>query len=192
MNDFQKQILEHRACGDAGICEDELSVSESLRIERDRLRIKNNIALEELRKLDAANLALQAQLAEKAQQVESLRADRNQWKEAAQSYENRDNPFNCDHTIRFIWRDAKGQTACAACRMFAAERLERERDEARAALAACKDKLDDIINCMGGDECSGWDAPEDVWELAQKGRTIAQRVLGKEAEACILNCMKKS
>lgn len=72
------------------------------------------------------------------------------------------------------------------------EKARAENAELRAALAACKDKLDDIINCMGGDECSGWDAPEDVWELAQKGRTIAQRVLGKEAEACILNCMKKS
>lgn len=59
----------------------------------------------------------------------------------------------------------------------------RERDEARAALAECEDKLDDIINCMGGDECSGWDAPEDVWEIAQKGRTIARRVLGSKEEA---------
>lgn len=61
------------------------------------------------------------------------------------------------------------------------EKARAENAELRAALTGCEDALDDIINCMGGDECSGWDAPEDVWELAQKGRTIARRVLGKEA-----------
>jgi len=71
------------------------------------------------------------------EELAALRAERNQWKEAAQTYEScRDNPFNCGHAVRFIWRDSDGPTTCAACRMFAAERLERERDELRERLAA--------------------------------------------------------
>jgi hypothetical protein len=40
------------------------------------------------------------------------------------------NPFGCFHPERFIWTDPAGQTACAACRMFVAEKLEKERGEA--------------------------------------------------------------
>ena len=36
------------------------------------------------------------------------------------------NPFKCGHAARFVWTDPSGVKACAACRMFAAERLERE------------------------------------------------------------------
>lgn len=62
-----------------------------------------------------------------------IAADRDQWKEAAQSYESRDNPFGCFHALRFIWRDAAGQTACAACRLIAAEKLEQELAQSMSA-----------------------------------------------------------
>jgi len=70
---------------------------------------------------------------------------------------------------------------CATAETALSERfrLTAQRNEARAALAECEDKLDDIIYCMGGDENDGWNAPENVWGLAQEGRTIARRVLGK-------------
>ena len=36
------------------------------------------------------------------------------------------NPFKCGHAARFIWTTPSGNKICTACRMFAAERLEKE------------------------------------------------------------------
>lgn len=69
----------------------------------------------------SGNPVAQAELADLRRQLSELRGT--------------DNPFGCGHAKRFIWRDPAGGKACAACRMFIAERLEREENELRARLA---------------------------------------------------------
>ena len=59
------------------------------------------------------------------------------------------NPFQCGHATRFVWTEPSGNKICTACRMFVAERLEKELALVLESIAISDAQVQDHLGRLG-------------------------------------------